>query len=114
MTDRPMKFLEEIPMRGTDRGWKLFVVEQVTNAAVADNDTLTFPNVKITDIRIVSMVGSTGQVMNFDTLAAESTVNARFTVDHPDTASSKHNFGTLADGGITTSCSGLVLVRNRS
>ena len=110
MADHPMKFVEEIPMRGSNSGWKLWVVEQTTAAALADNDTLTFPDMGIADIRIVSMYGSTGQVVNFDALAA-SGVNARFTVDHPDAATNKHTFGTLATGAIATSCAGIVLAK---
>ena len=110
MTDHPMKFVEEIPTRGTNSGWKLWVVEQATPAALADNDTLTFPDIAIADIRIICMYGATGQVVNFDTLAA-SGVNARFTVDHPDAATNKHVFGTLATGAVATSCSGLVLAK---
>ena len=110
MADHPMLFTEEIPTRGTNAGWKLFIVEQATAAALAENDTLTFPNIAIADIRILSMRGDTGQVVNFDTKAA-SGANARFTVDHQDAASSKFVFGTLATGAIATSCQGMVLAR---
>jgi hypothetical protein len=112
MADHPMVYAEEIPTRGSNSGWKLFRVEQATASAVADNDTISFPNTAIANIQILSLRSATGQVVNCDALA-DASGSARFTVDHPDAATSKHTFGTLATGAAATSIAGLVMVRGK-
>ena len=111
-----MKYTGEIPMAATNAGYKLYVVEQSTAGAVAENDTISFPNTTITDCFVITMRSATGQIMNFDTAADVAATGsapkyARFTVDHQDAATNKHVFGTLATGALATSVRGLVLAR---
>ena len=118
IADRPMKITAELNSAGGSSGWGVYVVEQSTDAAVAENDTITFPGLLIGDCYIISMTSATGQVMNFDTKAnvaesaGSSNRGARYTVDHQEVAASKHQFGTLADGGLPTSVKGLILAKN--
>ena len=95
---------------GTNDGFKLYYVEQATAAAVADNDTLTFTGIPLVNLKVLSFRSATGQVVNFDA-ATTTGGSAVLTVDHPDAASSKHTFGTLATGAAATSVSGLALIK---
>ena len=109
MADHPMNFVSEVPSApATNEGLKLWVVEQATDAAVNDNDTLTFPQTR--EVRIISIVSATGQVVNFDTKVVGAN-DIKFTVDHSEAAASKKVFGTLATGTAETSVKGLVLAR---
>lgn len=110
MADHPMNFTQILNVPATNDGFKLWLVEQAADASVLDNDTLTFTGTSKDDMRILSISSATGQVVNFDAVADVSG-SARFTVDHPEAAASKHTFGTLASGTAETSVKGLVLAR---
>ena len=64
---------------GTNDGYQLCQIAQVTAAAVADDDTLTWKNVE--DVIPVSVTSEIGSILDFDASAASSddwvlTVNA--------------------------------------
>ena len=113
MADHVMDFVAPINAPATNDGFKLWVVAQATSAAVDNNDTLTFKDMDRDDIRIVSLSGDTGQVVNCDA-KANSGADTQFTVDHPQVdASAFFSFGTLATGQVATSVQGIVLARRR-
>ena len=55
---------------GTNDGYQLCKVAQVTEGAVANNDTLTWKNV--TDVIPVSITSEVGSIIDFDASAASS------------------------------------------
>ena len=79
MTDHPMNATPISGALGTNDGYMLCMVEQVTAAAVATNDTLTWNDVK--DVIPITITSEIGSVIDFDASAASSadwvlTVNA--------------------------------------
>ena len=79
MTDHTMKAIPIPGATGTNDGYVLCMIEQVTAASVANNDTLTFKNVK--DVIPISITSEIGSIIDFDASAASSddwviTVNA--------------------------------------
>lgn len=98
MTDHVMKLLDIPGALGTQDGYRLAFAEQSTDAAVANNDTLTFKNVKsVIPIGIKSEIGS---VIDFDTSGA-SGANWVLTV----------NTTVITTGTAATWIKGLVLVK---
>lgn len=70
MTTHTMKW-EKVPgTLGTSGGYSLCYVEQVTNAAVADNDVLTFKGVS--DVQALQLQSETGVDINFDAVGTTS------------------------------------------
>ena len=70
MADHPM-FAKPIPgTLGTNDGYQLCKVGQITNAAVANNGTLTWKNV--TDVIPISITSEIGTQLAFDASAASS------------------------------------------
>jgi len=68
MTDHVMKASPIPGALGNSQGYQLCFVEQVTDAAVANNDTLTFKGIKhVIPVGIVSEIGS---IIDFDASAA--------------------------------------------
>ena len=55
---------------GTNDGYQLCKIGQETNAAVANNDTLTWKNVS--DVLPVSVTSEIGSIIDFDASAASS------------------------------------------
>jgi len=79
MADHDMKATPIPGATGLNSGYVLCMVEQVTAASVANNDTLTFNNVK--DVIPISITSEIGSLIDFDASAASSddwvlTVNA--------------------------------------
>jgi len=70
MTDHKMNYITIPGALGTNDGYVLCKVEQVTAAAVANNDTLTFKNVK--DVLPVNITSEIGSILDFDASAASS------------------------------------------
>jgi len=70
MADHPM-FAKPIPgTLGTNDGYQLCKVGQITNAAVANDETLTWKNV--TDVIPVSITSEIGSIIDFNASAASS------------------------------------------
>ena len=55
---------------GTNDGYQLCQIAQVTQASVANNDTLTWKNVS--DVLPVSVTSEVGSIIDFDASAASS------------------------------------------
>ena len=70
MTDHIMRAKPIPGALGTDKGYMLCYVEQVTAAAVANDDTLTWNNVK--DVIPISIRSEIGSIIDFDASAASS------------------------------------------
>jgi len=70
MTDHPMSFTPISGALGTNDGYTLCMVKQVAAAAVANNDTLTFNNVK--DVIPITITSEIGSIIDFDASAASS------------------------------------------
>jgi hypothetical protein len=85
---------------GTNDGYQLCKISQVTNAAVANNDTLTWNNTK--DVIPVSITSEKGSIIDFDASAVNSTTNWRLTV----------NATVLTTGTAATWIKGLALVQS--
>jgi len=99
MTDHIMKINQVPGTLGMAEGYMLCFVQQATDAAVANNDTLTFNNVShVIPIGIASEIGS---IIDFDASAVESTVNWRLTV----------NTTVITTGTAATRVEGLALVK---
>lgn len=70
MTDHVMKISDIPGALGTQDGYRLAFAEQATAAAVANDDTLTFKNVK--DVIPISIRSEIGSIIDFDASAASS------------------------------------------
>ena len=69
---------EKIPgALGNSSGYQLCFVEQATNAAVADNDILTFKNVS--DVQALSLQSEVGLAIAYDAVA--TTAGKQYTVN---------------------------------
>ena len=69
-TTHTMKW-ERVPgALGTKGGYVLCFVEQATNASVADNDILTFKNVK--DVQALNLQSEVGLAIAFDAVGTSS------------------------------------------
>ncbi len=98
MTDHIMK-VDRIPgALGEREGYELCKVVQATDAAVANNDTLTFTNVK--HVIPVGFVSEIGSIIDFDASAASGT-SWVLTV----------NTTVITTGTAATSVKGLALIR---
>ena len=69
---------EKIPgALGTSGGYELCFVEQATDASVADNDILTFKNVR--DVQALQLQSEIGVDINYDAVA--TTAGKQYTVN---------------------------------
>ena len=97
MADHPMEY-ERIPgALGTDEGYVLCKVKQITAAAVANDDTITFGNVK--DVILGLITSEVGSIMDFD--AKTVTTAVAFTV----------NTTVITTGTAATKIEGMALIR---
>lgn len=71
MTDHTMKAIPIPGALGTNDGYELCKVSQVTAASVANDDTLTWNNVK--DLIPISIVSEIGSIIDFNTSGTSGT-----------------------------------------
>ena len=77
VTTHTMKW-EQVPgALGTNSGYKLCFVEQATDAAVADDDVLTFKNVR--DVQALILQSEVGLTIAYD--AVGTTAGKQYTVN---------------------------------